>query len=193
MWALATSASAQPQLVGDMLYHSAVQRLEELEAKADARQLIDIMQVQAWLLLTFYEFMRVDFRRGWMSAGRAFRLIQLMKLHELDLFDMSLTTPPSDWVDVEERRRTFWLAYSVDRFVSLSNGSPLTLSEQVISDLLSRPNVREAGLTTYRQPSACQLHMEISNVDSQSSRTSYRKSCLPKTPALKTALPSSSL
>lgn len=132
MWALATSASAQPQWVGDMLYHSAVQRLEELEAKGNARQLIDIMQVQAWLLLAFYEFMRVDFRRGWMSAGRAFRLIQLMRLHELDLFDIALTISAVDWVDTEERRRTFWLAYSLDRYVSLSNGSPLTLSEQVM-------------------------------------------------------------
>jgi hypothetical protein len=132
MWALATSASAQPQLVGDMLYHSAVQRLEELEAKENAGQPIYIMQVQAWLLLAFYEFMRIDFRRGWMSAGRAFRLIQLMRLHELDLFDIALTIPTMDWVDTEERRRTFWLAYSLDRFVSLSYGCPLTLSEQVM-------------------------------------------------------------
>lgn len=116
-----------------MLYHSASQRLEELEAKGNARPLIDIMQAQAWLLLALYEFMRVDFRRGWMSAGRAFRLIQLMRLHELDLSDTPLTIPTMDWVDTEERRRTFWLAYSLDRFVSLSNGYPLTLSEQVIT------------------------------------------------------------
>lgn len=132
MWALATSSSAQPQLVGDMLYHSAVQGLDELEAKGNSRQTIDIMQVQAWILLAFYEFMRVDFRRGWMSAGRAFRLIQLMRLNELDLLDTTLTIPSMDWVDTEERRRTFWLAYSLDRFVSLSNGSSLTLSEQVM-------------------------------------------------------------
>lgn len=131
MWALATSASAQPQVVGDMLYHSAVQSLEELEAKGNARQMIDLMQVQAWLLLAFYEFMRVDFRRGWMSAGCAFRLIQLMRLHELDLFNATLTIPTMDWIETEQRRRTFWLAYSLDRFVSLSSGSPLTLSEQV--------------------------------------------------------------
>ncbi|KAL8737323.1 MAG: hypothetical protein Q9181_001779 [Wetmoreana brouardii] len=131
MWALATSASTQPQSVGDMLYHGACQRLEELEAKGNAHQEISIMQVQAWLLLAFYEFMRVDFRRGWMSAGRAFRLIQLMRLHQLDLSDVDPTLPSMDWVDKEERRRTFWLAYSLDRFISLSNGSPLTLGEHV--------------------------------------------------------------
>lgn len=131
MWTLATSASAQPQSVGEMLYNGARQRLEELEAKGDPHQLTDITQAQAWLLLAFYEFMRVDFRRGWMSAGRAFRRIQLMRLHEIDQSDTPPTSPTIDWVDTEERRRTFWLAYSFDRFISLSNGSPVTLSEQV--------------------------------------------------------------
>ncbi|KAL8994705.1 MAG: hypothetical protein Q9169_005390 [Polycauliona sp. 2 TL-2023] len=131
MWALATSASTQPQSIGDLLYHDASRSMEELEAKENACQLVCITQVQAWLLLAFYEFMRVDFRRGWMSAGRAFRLIQLMRLHELDLADISLPLSPADWVDKEERRRTFWLAYCLDRFISLSNGCPLTLGEQV--------------------------------------------------------------
>lgn len=123
-----------------MLYHGALQRLEELEAKENAHQQISIMQVQAWLLLAFYEFMRVDFRRGWMSAGHAFRLIQLMRLHELDLSDITLTAPAMDWVDKEEQRRTFWLAYSLDRFISLSNGSPLTLGEQVRIIVFSMAN-----------------------------------------------------
>ena len=138
MWALATSSSAQPQAIGDTLYHNAVRRLEELDSKGKDRQLVHIMQVQAWLLLAFYEFMRVDFRRGWMSAGRAFRLIQLMRFHELDLFDIALTIPSIDWVDTEERRRTFWLAYSLDRFVCLSTRSPLTLSEEVILQYAKR-------------------------------------------------------
>lgn len=41
-------------------------------------------QSQAWILLTVYEFMRTDYRWGWISAGRSFRLVQLMKLYELD-------------------------------------------------------------------------------------------------------------
>lgn len=96
MWALATSASAESQKAGDVLYHSAVQRLEQLEARGGAHQLSHVMQVQAWLLLAFYEFIRVDFRRGWMSAGRAFRLIQLMRLHECDIFDVAPTMPTMD-------------------------------------------------------------------------------------------------
>lgn len=139
MWTLATSASAQPQEVGEELYNSARQRLEELEAKGDSHQLTDITQAQAWLLLAFYEFMRVEFRRGWMSAGRAFRRIQLMRLHELDQPDRPPASSTLDWVETEERRRTFWLAYSFDRFVSLSNGSPVTMSEQVMTRYTSDP------------------------------------------------------
>ena len=131
MWALATSASSQPQSVADSLYRTAVKRLEELETQDHTKSTVDIINIQVWLLIAIYEFMRVDFHRGWMTAGRAFRLIPLMRLHELDMYDVHLSVPNYDWVESEERRRTFWLAYSLDHFVSLSNGSPLTLSEQV--------------------------------------------------------------
>ena len=93
----------------------------------------DIEQVQAWILLAIHEFMRMDYRRGWMSAGRAFRLIQLTRLYQIDV--MSFTPMQTDWIETEEKRRTFWMAYSLDRFVSIRNGWPLTLSEQVVSSL----------------------------------------------------------
>ena len=139
MWALAISASAQPISVGNLLYYDARRRLEELEAAGTSTQLLEVMQVQAWLLLAIYELVRVDFRRGWMSAGRAFRRIQLMRLHELDQVDGPLANQsPLSWVQKEERRRTFWLAYLLDRYVSLSNGSPATLSEEVMPRTLSK-------------------------------------------------------
>jgi hypothetical protein len=131
LWTLAISASAQHQAVGNALYLTAKQSLEDLENDNALGKSIDIVRVQAWLLLSLYEFVRVDFQRGWMSAGRAFRLIQLMKLHELDFVD-HLGETVAEWVATEERRRTFWFAFSLDQFVCLSNGSPLTLTESVV-------------------------------------------------------------
>lgn len=129
MWALATSATAQPLATANVLYTEARQQLEKLENSWNSDHLADVVQAQAWLLLAIYEFVRVDFRRGWMSAGRAFRRIQFMKLHEIDRSDDLRSQ--SEWVEAEERRRTFWMAYSLDCFISLSNGSPRTFSEQV--------------------------------------------------------------
>ncbi|KAF2172604.1 hypothetical protein M409DRAFT_49159 [Zasmidium cellare ATCC 36951] len=128
MWALATSATAQPLATANVLYTEARQQLEKLENSWNSDHLADVVQAQAWLLLAIYEFVRVDFRRGWMSAGRAFRRIQFMKLHEIDRSDDLRSQ--SEWVEAEERRRTFWMAYSLDCFISLSNGSPRTFSEQ---------------------------------------------------------------
>lgn len=97
---------------------------------------IDIEQVQAWILLTIYEFMRTNYRRGWMSAGRAFRLVQLMRLYEVDVPNTPITqgnaTTQQDWIQTEEKRRTFWMAYILDRFVSIRNEWPLTLDEQAV-------------------------------------------------------------
>lgn len=131
MWALAASVSGHPKNVGESLYRDTRRRLEILELKTIDIESIDIEQVQASILLAIYEFMRSHYRRGWMSAGRAFRLIQLMRLHEIDAPDHILMQ--TDWIDTEEKRRTFWMAYSLDRFISIRNGWPLTLSEQVVS------------------------------------------------------------
>ena len=123
--------SAQFEVVGETLYRDTRRTLEVLELKDTDVESIAIEQVQACILLAIYEFMRADFRRGWMSAGRAFRLIQLIRLHEVDVPDgISMQT---DWIETEEKRRTFWMAYSLDRFVSIRSGLPLTLSEQVVS------------------------------------------------------------
>lgn len=131
MWTLAASVSAHPENVAECLYRNTRRMLEILELKTVDSDSIDIEQVQVSILLAIYEFMRSHYRRGWMSAGRAFRLIQLMRLHEIDAPDHILMQ--TDWIKTEEKRRTFWMAYSLDRFISIRNGWPLTLSEQVVS------------------------------------------------------------
>ncbi len=137
MWALATSLSAQFQHLGSVLYRKCREALEVLESEDEEVDAIDLERAQAWILLTLYEFMRTNARRGWTSAGRAFRLVQLMRLYEIDKSgnDGSLqpnTSPQIDLVEMEERRRTFWMAYCLDRFISLRNEYPLTLHEQMV-------------------------------------------------------------
>lgn len=66
-----------------------------------------------------------------MSAGRAFRLVQLMRLHEID----SPTKAPvadADLIETEEKRRVFWMAYFLDHLFSMRNNWPITLNEHVV-------------------------------------------------------------
>nr|XP_001400793.2 hypothetical protein ANI_1_1166124 [Aspergillus niger CBS 513.88] len=90
---------------------------------------------------TIYEFTHHTFQRGWMSAGQGIRLVQLMNLHKIDLNKEGRAGPDEasgldDPVCTEERRRVFWIAYILDRLISLRHESPLTFDERVIATRL---------------------------------------------------------
>jgi len=144
MWTLAASVCSQFQYVQDALYVQAKTSLEALELNMDDDS-GHTRQAQAWLLLSMYELKRVSFRKGWISAGRAFRFIQLMKLHEIDMPDgmndahdnVDVKNSQLTWVEVEERRKTFWIAYCLDRLVNLQNRFPFTISDHAVSSVPS--------------------------------------------------------
>lgn len=124
--------SSQFETHRDDLYRETKSMLDTLEANEEDMGIVPIEHVQAWLLLAFYEFTRTTFRRGYISAGRAFRLVQLANLHGID----SLDNMPQgdDAILIEERRRTFWVAYCLDRFIGMKGGhEPLTLTEEAVS------------------------------------------------------------
>ena len=108
--------------------------LDSLEAKDSETEFADIEHVQARALLLVYDFMRTNHQRGWISAGRCFRLVQLMRLYEIDspenVAKRKRAVEPEDWIKTEVKRRTFWVAYSLDRFISTRHEWPLTLNEQ---------------------------------------------------------------
>ncbi len=134
MWTLAASLSSQLQEIRESLYQCTQKLLESLEGKIEA--FLSTEHVQARVLICIYELMRKNHQRGWMSAGRCFRLIQLMRLHEADSPDsialQKIAWNSEDWVHQEERRRVFWMAYSLDLFISLRGKWPLTLHEYVV-------------------------------------------------------------
>lgn len=123
--------SSQFESSRELMYNETRQMLEGLDLAEDDMHHLPIEQVQAWLLIAFYEFARSNFRRASISAGRAFRLVQLAHLHEVDSPDN--TIKEEDPVLTEERRRTFWVAYCLDRLISMRSRCPLTLIEEVVS------------------------------------------------------------
>lgn len=162
MWTLSASASAYHLTLRDSLYQRARQALENLDQRncgaddsttttvAPVTTAADTEVVQAWLLLAVYELMCVSFRRAWITAGRAFRLIQLDSAWTEA--DGGVPTEmisgnqhhQAKWIEIEQRRRTFWFAYCLDRLMSLRNGSPPTFGERVstcspIHHLLATP------------------------------------------------------
>ncbi|EED13248.1 conserved hypothetical protein [Talaromyces stipitatus ATCC 10500] len=136
MWTLAASLSTHCQSIRDSLYAHTKRMLEIIESKDNEMDFFDIEQAQAWLLLAIYQFMRSTYRKGWLSAGRLFRLIQMMRLYEIDSpGELANQLMEPDWVEVEEKRRTFWMAYTLDRFANIRKGWPITLTEHVLTRL----------------------------------------------------------
>jgi hypothetical protein len=123
--------SSQFESARELLYIETRQMLQALDLADDDLQPVRIEQVQAWLLVAFYELARASYRRASISAGRAFRLVQLARLHELD--GPGNSADEEDAVAREERRRTFWVAYCLDRLICMRTRGPLTLTEEVVS------------------------------------------------------------
>ncbi|CZR55663.1 uncharacterized protein PAC_05551 [Phialocephala subalpina] len=98
----------------------------------------DEANVQAWILVATYESMRTYHSQAWMSAGRAFRLVQLLGLREIDI-PTKVAIPETDFIKTEENRRVFWAAYFLGHLFSLRNNRPITLNEHVICTRLPAP------------------------------------------------------
>lgn len=64
-------------------------------------------------------------------------------LHRLDGAGLDVKQclpPPRDWTEREERRRTFWMAFCLDRFASIGTGWPMTVDEKDIHTNLPAPD-----------------------------------------------------
>lgn len=132
MWTIAASTSSQFQHVQDELYGNARLILDSVGFDTLDADYMRVEKVQAWALLTIYELMRVDYRRGWMSAGKLFRSAILLKLHTVDRCDAKFSNSSVNSIELEEWRRTFWMVYEMDCFLSLMEQLPMTFDQQVV-------------------------------------------------------------
>lgn len=134
MWTLAMAHSTQFEHLRNEMYLKTRVLLESLDQKDGVTGICHLEHVQAWLLITYYEFTKVNYRHGWLSAGHAFRLVQLSRIYSIDMpKNLDTTGVIEDLVHLEEKRRTFWVAYCLDRQISVSNGVVTTLNEEVVS------------------------------------------------------------
>jgi hypothetical protein len=98
-----------------------------LQGRGDA--FATIYHAQAWGLIAAFEARKGYFYRSWVSVGRMVRITQMLGLHRLDRDDSdTVFLPPArDWIELEERRRTFWAAFYSDRWTSSVTGLPLPM------------------------------------------------------------------
>lgn len=139
MWANAAAVSDKYEQLQEHFYQRSRKYIQQDEMKGHGESMITVSHCQTWILLATYEFKLMYFPRAWMSAGRACRMTQMMGLHRLDGAGLDVKQclpPPKDWTEKEERRRTFWMAFCVDRYSSIGTGWPMTLEEKDIMTTL---------------------------------------------------------
>lgn len=142
MWTLAASVTEKYDALQEHFYQRARKYAQSDEMKGHGESTITLAHCQTWILTASYEFKQMYFPRAWLSAGRGVRLAQMMQLHRLDGVGLDVKQclpPPKDWTEREERRRTFWMAFCVDRYASIGTGWPMTIDEQDVSSPCGEP------------------------------------------------------
>jgi hypothetical protein len=145
IWTLAASVTDKYDGLQEHFYQRARKYAQLDEMRGHGESTITLAHCQTWILMSSYEFKQMYFPRAWLSVGRAVRLAQMMQLHRLDGVGLDVKQclpPPKDWTEREERRRTFWMAFCVDRYASIGTGWPMLIDEQDI--LTNLPASEEA-------------------------------------------------
>lgn len=157
MWTMAASVSDKYEAMQEHFYHRARKYAQMDEMKGHGETTITLGHCQAWVLMCSYEFKLMYFPRAWLSAGRACRLAQMMQLHRLDGSGLDVKQclpPPKDWTEREERRRTFWMTFCVDRYASIGTGWPMTIEEK---DILTNLPATDEAFERSRPHATCSL------------------------------------
>jgi Fungal specific transcription factor domain len=145
MRTIAAAMSAPGARFCDQLYAETRRLLEDYTATS--KETIELDYIQVWLLLGFYELLRVGENQAMLTAARCSRLVLMARLFEIDAPgsdeangpQISPATPQQESHDddsfcvVEERRRTFWLAYCLDCFLYSRNEYPPMMQEEMVS------------------------------------------------------------
>ncbi|TVY37892.1 Citrinin biosynthesis transcriptional activator [Lachnellula occidentalis] len=145
MWTVAASMSDEYSCYEDLFYERCRRYIQAAEMKGHGEAFVSIYHAQTWALIGNYEAKKTYFSRSWMSIGRFVRMVHMLGLHRLDgeRMDVKQILPsPQDWIELEERRRTFWAAFYGDRWASSGTGWPMTIDEREI--LTNLPGSEEA-------------------------------------------------
>ncbi|KAK2614210.1 hypothetical protein N8I77_001056 [Diaporthe amygdali] len=142
--------------------------------KGEGQYFTTIAHAQAWSLIANFEAQQLFFSKASMSLGRAIRIAQMIGLDRVDGQSVNLFplfSPPRDWAEAEEMRRTWWVVYCSDRLICGSTGWPALINEQDIDTHLPASETSfEAGLEEHTGPLSSILHLEGQNLSAFAAR-----------------------
>lgn len=132
VWCHAALASDRYYSLHSELYLRARQYAEDDEVNGSGEKILTLSHCQAWILISVYELQMTFIPRAWLSIEKASRISLMLGLNRLDGLNQGIKLPmssPTDWVEKEEHRRVFWMAFCLDQSVNIGTGWPMTIKE----------------------------------------------------------------
>lgn len=107
-----------------------------LFSQGQGEHFITLAHAQSWVLIATYEARVMLFTRASMSCSRSVRICQMMGLDRIDGGPNDLPPalgPATTWSELEERRRVFWGAFTIDCHASIATGWPCLINQDDVS------------------------------------------------------------
>lgn len=96
---------------------------------------LSLGHVQAWALMSCFEAEHTMFAKASITLSSALRAAQMLNLHRVDI-PKSMGNVSTDWIELEEQRRTWWTIFCFDRFVCATTGWPALIHQNKIDTRL---------------------------------------------------------
>ncbi|KAK4249171.1 hypothetical protein C7999DRAFT_12955 [Corynascus novoguineensis] len=135
--ALAAATSDLYRHLSEPFYQRARVYAEADEMRRPGEIFATVAHAQCWCLIAAYEcHVYAMYTRASTSLCRSVRVAQMLNLHKLDSEEserlQSGLPPPRNWIEVEERRRTWWVIFLADCFLAAVTGWSSLIDERHI-------------------------------------------------------------
>ncbi|KAL8723276.1 MAG: hypothetical protein Q9225_000398 [Loekoesia sp. 1 TL-2023] len=109
---------------------------EVCEREEDGADLVSIEALQACILITYYELRGKGFARAWMTLDR----MDAPDPYVNGTLKFQQTLPPTQSkVDLEERRKAFWVVFIIDAYASVRSGTTVAIDQSKVTTALPAP------------------------------------------------------
>jgi hypothetical protein len=116
---------------------------------------------QCRLIQVLYLLMSSRFNQAWYIFGHALQIISALGLHRRDDRKRPVSGPKHDYIDQQCRKRTFWVAYILDKYLGVIFGRPRHYHDDDIDqdfpDAVNDENMTTSGT---RNISSDDCHLE---------------------------------
>lgn len=100
--------------------------------------------------MSCFEAEHTMFAKASVTLSSALRAAQMLNLHQVDILQ---SDGSMDWIELEERRRTWWTIFCFDRFVYATTGWPALIHNHKVSLLSLNPG-RKTDKSVDKHPSS---------------------------------------